>query len=518
MRPFQVFRVWARRAPLNQKVGAAVATLIVVALVGWLLVPDDKDSSDNVTTFGNTTETTLSSGAPGAPGGPGDTSSLGSTSGGSSGSGGTAAAAGTGGPGTTLAGQTATTVAGGCQAPPSKAQGVTDKEIKVAVILTEIGTGAANSMFGIDPPDVVRKDTQVVIDAVNKEGGAGCRKIVPSYFTVNPINEQGMMQTCRDMADAKVFAVLDSGSLATKPAVLACVGQSKIVYIGGFYIAGSLREQFYPYLYSFYYRQQVYRDTVFALKERGFFDPAKGFKKLGWLYRDCEEQEVNDFRNYLKEAGISGDKVVEYSVGCPAVFALGPQHQQAVQNFKNAGVTHVTTANTTTDIVDFQKEAVGQSFKPVYGMPDEALQQVATGSRAPDPNAMADAILITLSRDGEHTTPGMKPTAGTQKCDAIRKAAGLEPTWKKASGAGHACDLVWMMQAMANNAPELSAAGMQVGLQRSKSIDFAFPQGQNDFSGPKVTTGGQFWRVVQYKLACKCWQVVQPDFRRGFGF
>ena len=518
MRPFQVFRVWARRAPLTQRAGAGIAAVIVVALVGWLLVPDDEQSSDSVSTFGDTTNTTLSSGEPGV-GAPGDASSPdGSSDGGSTSSGGSGSSTGAGRPGTTLAGQTATTVAGGCTPPPAKGQGITDKEIKVAVILTEIGTGAANSMFGIDPPDIARKDNQAAIDAVNKEGGVGCRKIVPTYFTVNPVNEQGMMQTCRDMADAKVFAVLDSGSLATKPAVLACVGQSKIVYIGGFYIAGSLREQFYPYLYSFYYLQQVYRNTVFALKERGFFDPAKGFKKLGFIYRECQRPEVESFRGYLKEAGITGLSVIEYSVGCPVLFALPAQHQQAVQNFKAAGVTHVTTAGLTADIVDFQKEAVNQGFRPVYGMPDEALQQVATGDRAPDPEAMADAIIITLSRDGEHNTPGMRPTAGTQKCDAIRKSAGLEPTWKRTASAGHGCDLVWMLQAAGNNAPELSAAGMQVGLQRAKAIDFSFPQGPNDFSGPRVTTGGQFWRVAQYKLACKCWQVIQPEFRRGFGF
>ena len=61
-----------------------------------------------------------------------------------------------------------------------------------------------------------------------------------------------------------------------------------------------------------------------------------------------------------------------------------------------------------------------------------------------------------------------------------------------------------------------SFGGLQAGLQRTKSIDFSYPQGANDFTGNRVTTGGQFWRVVQFMPSCKCWQVVQRDFKRGF--
>ena len=64
--------------------------------------------------------------------------------------------------------------------------------------------------------------------------------------------------------------------------------------------------------------------------------------------------------------------------------------------------------------------------------------------------------------------------------------------------------------------PWFSVGGLQAGLQRTKSIDFSYPQGANDFTGNRVTTGGQFWRVVQFMPSCKCWQVVQRDFKRGF--
>jgi hypothetical protein len=84
------------------------------------------------------------------------------------------------------------------------------------------------------------------------------------------------------------------------------------------------------------------------------------------------------------------------------------------------------------------------------------------------------------------------------------------------ANAGHACDQLWMLQAAVSQAPQLSPLGLQAGLQRAKSIDFSFPQGPNNFTGDRVTTGGEFWRVVQFMPSCKCWQVIQRDFRPGF--
>jgi hypothetical protein len=83
------------------------------------------------------------------------------------------------------------------------------------------------------------------------------------------------------------------------------------------------------------------------------------------------------------------------------------------------------------------------------------------------------------------------------------------------ANAGHACDQLWMLQAALGLASDLAPTALAAGLQRAKSIDFSFPQGPNDFSANGVTTGGQFFRVAQFMPTCKCWQLVQRDFRRG---
>jgi hypothetical protein len=524
MRPFQEFRLWARRAPVGERVSASVAALIVVALLAWLVVPDNDDASEVAVvggapaagtgpTTGATDGTSTGVGggdggaaapAPGAGGGAGLAAGGGDGATGSDGSGGTGT--GPAAPGTP-----------GCVSPPGEARGVTDDEVRVVVVLTEIVGPAANTLFDVPTPAEARADFEAAIAGINGEGGVACRTLVADYVNVNPVNEPQMMQVCRDIADSDVFAVVDTGSLATRPAVLACFGQLQVPYFGGFYITQSAQQDFYPYLYSFYTKEHLYWSTAFGLRDLGFFDPANGFEKLGFIYRDCERDAIDAFRGWIREAGVPDEQIVTYNVGCPAVFANEADLAQAVLTFQREGVTNVIPANFQGDIARFTAQAEQQGFRPRYGFPDEALLSIASGSRAPDPSNIANALAITLSREAENHTAGMTPTAGTERCNAYRAAAGLPPVYEVPANAGHACDQLWMLQAALGQAPELSPAGLPAGLQRSGSIDFSFPQGPNDFTGERVTTGGQFWRPAQFMPDCECWRVLQPDFRRGYG-
>jgi hypothetical protein len=304
--------------------------------------------------------------------------------------------------------------------------------------------------------------------------------------------------------------------MATRPAVVSCIGQAKIPFFAGFFITETDRQRFFPNLYSFYTKEQLYRSTVVGLKQAGFFDAAKGFKKLGFIHRDCEKDAINAFRGWIREA-VPDSQVVTYSVGCPAVFATEDQINQAVLTFAQQGVTHVTAGNFQGDLAAFTRRAEVQRFRPQYGLPNESILSIADGAQAPNPDNIANALAVSLSRDAEDTTPGLAPTAGTQKCNSYRKVAGLPPVYGQPANAGHACDQVWMLQYALNNAPEVSQGALQAGLQRAGSIDWSFPQGPNDFRAAKITTGGQFWRMAQFKRPeCSCWRVLDPEFKRGF--
>lgn len=517
VKPFQEFRLWLRESGSGSRVVAAVGAIAALAMLGALLVPGD----DGQTVAAGGADAPASAAAPGDASAAGTTDASAIATAATTDEGASASTAGGAGPaaqgvGSTSVDDGAKTASGGCTGPTGTARGISATEVKIAVVLTQIVGPAANTIFGIPAPDEAKADYEAAIAGINKEGGVACRKLVAQYFTVNPVDEANMLAACRDIADAGVFATADTGSLATKPSALACFGQRKLPYFGAYYITEPARQQFYPYLFSFYTKEQLYKNTVFGLRDAGFFDPAKGFGKLGFLYRTCEQQSVDAFRRDLRDAGVADAKVVAYSVGCPTAFATPADLQQAVLAFRQANVTHVTIANSTGDFAKFTQLAEQQGFRPRYGIPDEALLSVADGSDAPDPKNIANALAVTLTRQAEEHTPGMTPTAGTQRCNAYFRAAGQPPVYEQPANAGHACDQLWMIQAALGKAPDLAPVNLPLGLQRTGSIDFAYPEAPTDFKGDRVTTGGQFWRMAQFMPGCSCWQVVQRDFRRGF--
>jgi hypothetical protein len=513
VKPFREFRVWARDAPSGERALTTLGVALAIVAVAWLLVPGDSGRVDSATSDGTGVVAGDQAGA--ANGAATPTNATGTVAGATGGVAGGGAASGAAAGGATAAAGSATGGAGGCVSPPGSAKGITATEIHVAATLVNIVGPAANSLFGVPPPADQRADFEAVFNAVNKAGGVACRKIVPHYFNVNPVDQSDMQQKCLQAVEAGVFAVIDSGGYAQFPQKI-CYAQHKIPFFGNYFFAAAERDKFYPYLFELSLFDTLYKDTVFALRDRGFFKPENGFKKLGFPYRDCFPQLIDDMKDWFHQAGVTDAQLVPYSVGCPSVFASPSDVAQAVLEFRTSGVTNVVYANFLGDFANFTRVAEQQGFRPKYGLPDDALISVSYGSQRPDANNINGAIAITASRNGEERTPGMTPTAGTAKCDAIYKAAGRPSTYEEIAVGGNICDEVWMFQAAVNNAAALRGDALAAGLQRAKSIDFAFPQGPNDFTGPRETTGGQFWRTAQFKLECQCWQVLDREFRRGY--
>src|SRR5437879_8746022 len=177
MRPSQEFRFWARRAPTAERVAAGLATVVVLALLVWLLVPGAErgstnlaaDSSGSGASASQTADTSGASAAPGAQGSPAGTA--GSAAGGGGSAAGTqsarAAAPGAGGG--------SGPVGPGCPPLGAGTKGVSATQIKIAVMIVDIAGPAADSTFGIATPDQQRADYDAILDSVNKAGGIACR-------------------------------------------------------------------------------------------------------------------------------------------------------------------------------------------------------------------------------------------------------------------------------------------------------------------------------------------------------
>ncbi|MHB8464167.1 MAG: type 1 periplasmic-binding domain-containing protein [Acidimicrobiales bacterium] len=527
MRPFQEFRLWARRAPAGERVVTAVAAVVVVALLGWLVAPGGGGSATELAsasggaTGGSANSSVtpgtqvggapgLASSSPGASGG----ARAGATRGGVAST--TGGAGGTDIPGLTPGGSGTGPGAPRCVSPPGTATGVSAGRIKIAVTLTNIIGPAANSLFGIDTPAKQQAYFTAAINGLNKEGGVACRQLVPTFYAVNPVDQSDLHQKCLDMKASGAFAVIDGGEYSAVGSGPTCFITNKLPYFGGYFLTQKLSDQGYPYLFELALFDRLYTDAIYAFRDRGIFTPAKGFKKLGIIYRSCFSELIGEAVDALHKSGVPSSQIDTYDFSCPAAFASPSDIAQAVLQFQSHGVTDMTEVNDPGDLANFTSVAQQQGFKPHWVLPDDQVIGTAYGTSPPDKNNFANALAVTESRNGEERTPGMSPTSGTLRCDSYLKAAGLAPTYKQAPGAGNMCDELWMFKAALENAPELRQDAMAAGLAKVKSIDFSYPQGPNDFSGSRVTTAGQQWRTAQFYADCGCWKLIDRDFHPSY--
>lgn len=324
MTPFQVFRLWTRRAPTGERAFAAVAAAVVVVLLTWVVIPSDSTTGAAGGLASLASAPSTSSTAPAATANAarnrvqaGQSASTNAATPAAAGTVGSDASAAPGTvPGPVPSGGVATsrTTASGCVSPPGSAPGVTDREIKVAVMIPDIAGPAANGAFGVPPTSSTKKWYQDVIDDINAAGGIACRKIVPLYYNVNPADQSDLQQKCLDVVQAGVFATLDEGGYGPFPEK-DCYAQHHIPFFTGYPITEAESRKFYPYMFANSSYEGIYRNTAFALRDRGFFSAGNGFGKLGFIYNSCYPYLIDDMTNWLHQAGVPADKIVPYDFG-----------------------------------------------------------------------------------------------------------------------------------------------------------------------------------------------------------
>ncbi|HEX5267416.1 MAG TPA: hypothetical protein VFW24_11640 [Acidimicrobiales bacterium] len=537
MTPFQQVRLWARRAPWPERVAALLGAALVVTVVSWLLVPSGQGGTD-VAAGGSlggissgsqapaaggpaASPGATSSALPGAPGAAAPGATGGAVPSGSAGAGGGPGAAASGGP-APAGGGSAPRAAGGCTSPPGSDAGVTATQMKVAIILVNIVGPAANSTFGLESPSDQQAAYQAVVNSINASGGIACRKLVPTFFQGDPVDQSQLEQTCQNVISSQPFFVFDYGAYYTYPQIATCYLTSHIPFMTSSPIPAKEQSQFYPYLFSKTLAEVIYKDTVFALQQRGFFSAANGFKKLGLVYRSCEPEFYSEITGWLHQAGVPSSAIVAHDVGCPTSFDTPSDQEQAILAFKSAGVTNVTVMNDNADFSNLTTIAQQQGFKPKWGIPDDGVVPTSYGNQHPDYGNIANALAITGDRYGEEKTPGYPISPGTAKCNAIFSAARMAPVYQQPVGTGgSACDMLWMLQIAAQHAPAMQRAALAAGLHAAGSFDPSYPWGansfaSNSFTGANITYADEFWRVDQFMPACSCWQVVDRNWHPAF--
>lgn len=537
MTPFEQFRTWLGRASAGQRAVTAVVVAVVVGLASWVFVPAGTGggaggavSAGSPTGASGAASGAARSGSSGSGAGAGGAvGTSGALSGGASGgagagalaSGSAAAPSGPGGGGGAgaAAGVGSVTGAGsaGCVSPPGSDQGVSATQIKIAITLVDIVGPAGNASFGLPSPSDQQTWYQQVVDSVNASGGIACHKVVPLFYQGNPADSSGLEQQCLSIAQAGVFFEVDYGAYYNSSAP-DCFPLHQIPYIGTGNLESTEQAKFYPYLFGRGSLDRIYKNAIFALKGRGFFSAAQGFKKLGMFERDCYPQVNREFLGWLAAAGITGSQIVTYDFGCPSSgFASPSDVEQAILKFQAAGVTNVTEAQAEADFANFTTAAEQQGFRPRYGIGDDGEIPTTKGTTHPDYANVANAVAITGDRYGDENSPGVPLGPATQRCNSIFTSKG-EPTvyQQPVAFGGVACDQLWMLVAAIGHAPSLKRTAVAAGLQAARTIDYSYPWGPNDFSAPRSTTGDEFWRTEQFLTSCNCWRVVDPTFHPSF--
>jgi hypothetical protein len=531
MTPFLHFRSWLRTGPRGERLLTATAAAVLLSLVVWASYPsgtatdsllggDVTQSTGAVTTGGQATSGTGGSpSSTGATGGsttgqgvdPGSaTGSTGSTGAAPSSTGGGGTSSGTSGvSGPSTGGSTGTTAANACGPLNATDQGVTATTITIGVLIVDLGS--ANSIVSVPTVADQKASYRVAFDDVNRRGGVRCRKIVPKYYSDNPLDSGSEHATCLQIQQDKVFAVFNNLYTATEQTCIAKAGIPNIWYTPPH--TAEVRK-YAPYILSWQADfDSLIHQYVFGARSRGWF---KGMKKLGILEGSCFPDEKVALVKELKAAGFDPSKAVTFNYGCTGAPALQADQQAALQ-FKREGVTHVLNIAFTYD-KGFSVAADNQQYAPKFAhMEDASATSIESGSSKPG-KSFDGTLLISTIETGAANTPGYRYNAPTRNCTKLLASAGLPPAYQDSgtNQLGIGCINAPLFQAMANAAPTLTRRALAVGLSRVGRMELAFPAGPINVTDPRRPTSGDVWRPGVWVSSCNCWHVTDARYRSTY--
>jgi hypothetical protein len=419
--------------------------------------------------------------------------------------------------GSTPSNPVATAGRAGC--PGGSAPGVTPQQVSVAATIIDISGGSlSNATFGVPSAADQKADWMLVADSINKSGGVGCRQLSMQFYDINPVDANTAQETCLNIAAAHPFMVLDSGTL-TETGASACLPAHKVP-MASTYLTEEQLNQYHPYYLQIGdLPENILRNGVLGLNQLGYFSPAKGFKKVGVLYHTCSSSLVAAQQQALREAGVTADQTVDYSLGCPTGLDTPASFEQAVLDFKNAGVSDVLMVEITDGGV-FTQIAAQQKFQPQYLFAENDIAvNGSTGANAPNPTNYDGAVDVLGGAYGEQSTPGYQPSGGTEKCNSIYAAAGQPSVYSQTTGyPGLVCDYLWFVQSLLNHAPTFQAASFPQAMRAMGTAQFSYPFAPTNFSAAPTdaTYGISYWRAAVYHATCKCWQIPDPTFHPPF--
>jgi hypothetical protein len=492
-----------------------MAGLLVLGLAAWVLAPTGSDSTRTVAATTGAAGTEAAAAGPGAAAGTATSEAAGASASSSSGPAtvpGAAAATGGRQPGAAAS----TSTGGAC---PPGGPGTTDKTISIAVSLLDLAGPIGNGAAGQASADDSQKMAQAVIADINGRGGVACRTLSAKYYKLNPIGADQGRSGCIQILQDKPALVVDLGGFAFPQGAYLCIPQQRVPILTNSTVLAAEVKKFLPYLASGGLGElaTVARDTVFGLRERGFFDPAKGFKKLGLLVDQCSPGTNQAFDAALAKAGVTAAQISKYEFACPANGFPSPTDMAAaVGQHQRDGVTHVIPITGGGASKTYSEAANSQLFHPRYAVSDYQGNTVtATSNLHPNADNFDGALAMTTGTFGMDTTPGVALDPGTKRCQGIAVKAGFPPD-QVFKGAGSVCSLLWTAQAAFGHARSLTPTAILPGLFDAGTIQAAYSNADVTFRAPDKLYAGDTWTPVEWHKNCLCWFQLERTRRPSF--
>jgi hypothetical protein len=391
-------------------------------------------------------------------------------------------------------------------------EGVTAESIKLGFGI--INWGPAEE-FGIVTG--MRIDVPEAIDAfvahANERGGVLGRRIEPVKVSpsIGSLDEQ--RQKCLELTETEeVFAVVDSWSFWLEPASACITAEHQTLLLNGSPGSADNVRLGFPYGVSLYKdNNRKMKDLVVAARDTGFFDPARGFEKLG-IFADCFAPAMLDAPNdglhaHLESVGVTAWS--EFRMDCAGDNRGG---REAARQFAQDGVTHVLLVSRPPAVKDFVRAAGADLFYPEYFTGD--YLNVILGGLVEDfePIGFHGALGVTQTHAGEGAV-GKPLSPLAQKCSDILVEHGLQPiSSAPPDDIGNdleileLCESFFLFLQVATAAgPELTRlawidALSRVGEFHGASVDLS------RFDRPGKTTGGETMKLVQWHRDCTCWK------------
>lgn len=506
MRAFTQLLGWMEVASRRERRSTAVVIVVVVGLVTAALMPERPDlslgrdaSGMPVTEYDAGPGTVPVADAPGGvPQMPGTTT-----------------------PGVAAVGVTTSTLPAlreGGSAPPATTmplratdEGVTADSIKLGFGIIGFA-GAVEAGVVTDARTDVSEAIDALVEHANERGGVFGRRIEPVKVQPSILSEDEQRQKCLELTETeKVFAVIDSFAFWLETATACITEEHRTLLINSAPGSAENVRLGFPYGVSLYKDDnRKMKDLVAAAHASGFFDPDRGFKKLG-IYADCSPAML-DAPNEGLHAHLEAVGVTEWSEFRVACDRQSGGSQQAVLQFRQDGVTHVLLISRPPPVKEFVQVAARSQFFPTYFVGDYLNVILGTLVEDFEPDAFDGALGVTQTHAGEGAI-GKPLSPLAKQCSDILVEHGVAPiSSEPPEDIGddieilELCENFFLFLQVATEAgPELTRPSWIDALPRIGEFHGASTH-LSRFDRPGKTTGGETMKLVQWHRDCTCWK------------